>query len=221
MTGAATQRRRLAILALLAVARERGMSRDKLLDYLWSESDTDRARHNLNQLLHAERRHFGSPDLFAGVKSLRLNPEVIWTDVGEFEAALERDALEEAVALYRGPFLDGFFVSHAPEFERWVASRRDEFALRCRDALVGLAGRASAAGDATATVEWWRRAFDLDPLDSAVAGSLVRALSHAGDRPGALRYARRHAERLRDELDVAPDPEFLRLMGELGDRRSL
>src|SRR5574341_200438 len=38
-TGAARQRKTLAVLALLAAAGRRGMSRDKLLAYLWPDSD--------------------------------------------------------------------------------------------------------------------------------------------------------------------------------------
>ena len=45
------QRRRLALLALLATAGERGLSRDKVLGYLWSESSSENARHALEQLL--------------------------------------------------------------------------------------------------------------------------------------------------------------------------
>ena len=57
-TGTATQRLRLALLVLLAIARGRGLSRDKVLAYLWPETDLRRARHGLNQLLSAQRRHF-------------------------------------------------------------------------------------------------------------------------------------------------------------------
>ena len=59
LSGAITQRRRLALLALLAVAGAGGMSRDKLLACLWPESDAERARHVLNQLLYAQRRQGG------------------------------------------------------------------------------------------------------------------------------------------------------------------
>jgi hypothetical protein len=44
LTGAVSQRRRLALLALLAVAQDTGMSRDKLLGWLWPESEAERAR---------------------------------------------------------------------------------------------------------------------------------------------------------------------------------
>ena len=95
LTGAVTQRRRLALLALFAAAGSVGMSRDKLLAYLWPESDAERARHVLNQLLYAQRRQVGGDpggeELFLGRKTLRLNPAMIATDVGAFEEALAVD----------------------------------------------------------------------------------------------------------------------------------
>src|SRR5262249_1706411 len=100
LTGAATQRRRLAILALLAATRQVGLSRDKLVAYLWPESDAERARHVLNQLLYAQRRQFGAEGLFLGRKTLRLNPAVIWSDVAAFEQALDGGSVQEGIALY-------------------------------------------------------------------------------------------------------------------------
>ena len=44
LTGAASQPRRLAILALLARAGERGITREKIIGYLWPDSDDERAR---------------------------------------------------------------------------------------------------------------------------------------------------------------------------------
>jgi DNA-binding SARP family transcriptional activator len=215
LTGAATQRRRLALLALLAVAGERGVSRDKLVAYLWPESDAERARHVLNQLVYAQRKHLDVQHLFLGQKTLRLNRDVIWTDVGAFETALGDGALEEAVQHYAGPFLDGFFVRDAPEFERWVDRERTRLARRCTDALARLAEQAIAAGDRDGAVGWRRRAAELDPLDTSRTVSLVRALSAAGNRPEALRVARRHEADLRQELGVAPPPELTSLIQEL------
>ncbi|HET6342657.1 MAG TPA: BTAD domain-containing putative transcriptional regulator [Gemmatimonadota bacterium] len=215
MTGAATQRRRLAILALLAVARDRGLSRDKILGLLWPESEFDRARHTLNQLLYAQRQLFGDPDLFAGRKTLRLNPQAVWTDVGAFDDALDRGDLEEAVAVYRGPFLDGFFITRAPDFEHWAESQRTRLADRCHAALAALAERAMANGSLPEALRWLGRAFELDPLSTPVATRLVTALSRVGDRRTALGIARRHTEALRNELDAAPEHDFLRLVERL------
>jgi DNA-binding SARP family transcriptional activator len=216
LTGAVSQRRRLAILVLLAGARTSGMSRDKLVAYLWPESDAERARHVLNQLLYSQRRQVGDETLFVGRKTLRLNPSVITTDIGAFEEALERGALEEAVGLYAGPFLDGFFLKDAPEFEQWVDRQRDRYLRLCLHALTTLAEGAAVAGDSRTAIAWWRRSAELDPLDSTIALALVRALREAGDRPGALRQARQHAEALQAQLGVSPDPRFQAVIAELG-----
>ena len=84
-TGPASQRRRLALLAVVAAAGQRGASRDKLLSLLWPDSDAEPARHSLYQAVHAIRRSAGSDELFVGSNTLQLNAQLITSDVGEFE----------------------------------------------------------------------------------------------------------------------------------------
>jgi DNA-binding SARP family transcriptional activator len=212
LTGAITQRRRLAILALLAVARDRGMSREKLVAYLWPESDEERGRHVLNQLLYAQRREAGTPSLFVGKKTLRLEPSLIATDVAEFESAVEAGDLEAAVASYGGVFLDGFHLKDAPEFEQWADGQRLRLSRLYASALVALAARASAAGDTPVAVRWWQHAAQHDPLDFQTARGMVEALITAGDRPAAAMAARRYEEMVRAELGVEPDPGLSNLL---------
>lgn len=50
--GLAGQRKRLALLALLTVADDGGLARDKILAYLWPEADEDRARNTMYQFVH-------------------------------------------------------------------------------------------------------------------------------------------------------------------------
>ena len=205
-TGATTRRRRLALLALLAVARARGLQRDKIHACLWPASDAARARHGLNQLLYFQRSHLDGGDLFVGKKTLRLNRDAITIDVWEFEDALDAGAYEDAVRLYTGPFLDGFFLRNAPEFERWAEEQRRRLAKRCAEALGALAARATARGDGRDALAWWRRATELDPFNSDTVVRLIEACVATGDRVAAVRYAQDHAELLRAELGLNPDP---------------
>ena len=120
LTGAAGRRRALALLALVASARDDGLPRDRALALLWPELDSERARNNLKQLVFSLRRAL-SPDLFAATgPALRLDPNVITVDVWAYEKAIAEGALESAVARYGGPFLDGFNVPGLTEFERWI-----------------------------------------------------------------------------------------------------
>jgi DNA-binding SARP family transcriptional activator/TolB-like protein len=206
-SGLSHQRRRLALLALLAASGERGMSRDQLLGYLWPESIAANARHSLEQLIHSLRRALGE-SVFTGVNPVSLNSEVVGSDVTEFERALGRGALADAVALYAGPFLDGFYLDEAPEFERWATTERARLAERYAGALNRLAVDADSAGDHAAVVVWRRRLADSDPLSSRNALALMRALVAAGDKTSALKHARVYEALVQQELDSAADPSI-------------
>ena len=205
----AAQRKSLALLALLARAGPAGASRDKLMAYLWPEADGERAAHRLTQLVYSLRRAVGAESLFLGVAELRLNPTLISTDIAEFSDALDRGDAAAAVATYRGPFLDGFFVDGAPEFERWVDAERGDCARRLRAALESLAQAAARRGELSVAADWWQRLAQLDPLNARVAVACMEAAAAAGDRAGALELARTHERLMRADLDAPPEGAVL------------
>lgn len=214
-TGVSTRRHRLALLALLAGARGRGVTRDKLQAYLWPESDAEHARHGLNQLLYFQRHRLYDGGLFLGKKTLRLNPAVLTTDWWEFEDALDAGAYETAVRLYDGPFLDGFFLRGASAFERWVEDQRRRLHRRCAEAIAALANAAAVAGNHARALAWWNRAVALNPFDAAAVRHLVSAALAVGDRAAALQAARQYADLLRTELGLDPDPAVTQLIEHL------
>src|SRR5215207_7812664 len=124
LAGAAAQPRRMAILALLARAGERGVSRDKLLALLWPDADADRGSRTLAQALYALRKDLVAEDAIVGSKELRFDPALVSSDVGEFASAVARGDDARAADLYGGAFLDGFHVSGAGEFDQWVERER-------------------------------------------------------------------------------------------------
>src|ERR1051325_3677900 len=137
---AATQRRPLALLSLLAVAGARGVSRDRILGLLWAEHDPEKARHALTQTLYHIRRALGCDDLFLlSGANIALNPCRVGSDVEDFAAHVEHGEHALAVALYAGPFLDGFFLSGSSEFEFWVSQQRQAFVGSARAALSAIA----------------------------------------------------------------------------------
>ena len=213
--GAGAQRKALALLAVVAASREAGVGREKLAALFWPESDAEHARGALKQTVHVLRRQLGSADALLGTASIRLNPQVIESDVALFLAALDAGDAAAAVAHYAGPFLDGVHVDHAPDAARWIESERAELARRHADALVLLARAADARGAHDEAVGWWRRLQAVDLLNSRAAIGLMRALDAAGDRSGALQHARVHEALLREELGSDPDPAVAALAARL------
>jgi DNA-binding SARP family transcriptional activator len=203
----ALKRRRLAVLGLLAVAGDRGVTREKVAACLWPESPEEQARHALDQLLHSVRQHLPT-DPFVGPHPLRLNPVVVASDVGSFEAGLASGALAEAVRLYRGPFLDGFYLDNASAFERWSESERNRLAGEYMRALHRLARQAGEQGRHTVEIDWWQQLAAVDPLNERNVLGLARAMVEAGDQAGALQQAQAFDARVRQELGMAPTPDL-------------
>lgn len=219
LSGAAAQPRRLAVLALLARSGQRGLTREKLLGFLWADQEEERGRRALTQALYALRQELGSEDSITGAKDLRLNPDLVTMDVAEFSSALAEGRVEEAVQHYQGPFLDGFHLSGAEEFERWVDQERQALAQEYSEALRRLAVQSGERGDLDTAVRWWKRLAAHDPLDSRTSLALMRSLEAAGDRPGALQHARIHELLLQEHLDLPPDRDVAALAAEIRGRQ--
>ena len=202
VTGRPAQRHRIALLALLALAPDHRFSRDKLIALLWPETDAARGRSLLNASTYAVRSELGDGSLVSEGDDLRLAADVVRPDVVEFLEALQAGDPDRAAALYAGPFLDGFFLPDAEEFEAWVARERQRLAALYGKALAERAEAAEAAGDSRAAVERWRAYAALDPYDSEIALRVMRALEASGNRAGAIQYAGEHVRLLREELGV-------------------
>ena len=213
--GALREQLSLALLALLAVAGERGVSRDKLRAYLWPEADDDRAGRALAARVRGLCEALDAPVVVADGRELRLDPAHAQADVAEFEDALDRRDLLKAVALHAGPFADRFTLSGCPEFRRWAETERGRLEQRYRGALESLASDAMSVGDFRGAAHWWQRLAVIDPLSTHVALSLMNALAAAGDRPGAIAHAERHEALLRAEYRTQPNAAVLALAAKL------
>lgn len=205
LSGAASQRRLLAILTVLAAVGEQGISRDKLLALLWAEGEPEKSRHALTQSLYHIRKALGVERIFLSGSDLRLNSEVLGSDIADFNRALREGRLGDAVALYGGAFMDGFYLNGDPEFDFWVTAERDRFARSYAAALTELADEAARAGDHDAELGWRSRLADHDPLNGAAVAKLIACMVASGDRAGAIQHARAYEARMRDELDLPAD----------------
>jgi predicted ATPase/DNA-binding SARP family transcriptional activator len=144
-----------ALLGWLCYHIEQDHPREMLADRLWPDSGSDTAKHNLNQALYKLRQEFGEPDLrpqnlvLSNHLHVRLNSDLIITDVQTFRALLCRvnelgtlvdltesrgeriDLLSQAVDLYRGALLPGYY-------DEWVLIERERLALQFVDSVVSL-----------------------------------------------------------------------------------
>ncbi len=206
VAGPISQRHRLALLALLAAAPGRLMSRDRLLGLLWPENDDHSGRTLLNTTVHAIRKELGSETLRSVGDGLYLDPELLPSDLDLLEQHTRAGEAERAVAVCTGPFLDGFHLPDSATFETWLSDTRAEYHRWVHDLLDQLATSVETP-DPAVRVAWTERLCRHEPHSALAAVRHMRTLADLGDRPAALEFAHAFQERLRLDLEVGPDAE--------------
>jgi DNA-binding SARP family transcriptional activator/TolB-like protein/tetratricopeptide (TPR) repeat protein len=182
------------------------VGREKVLGLLWPEHPGDAARHLLSESLYVLKKALGEGAFVTVGDEVALNGTLVESDAARFEAAMEEGDAARAVALYRGPFLDGFYLTDAGEFERWVEGERSRLSRVYAGALERLAEEAEEGGDFLGAAAWWRALAAHDPYSSRVVLRLMHVLERGGEHMAALRAATDHQDFLREDVGAQPDP---------------
>ncbi len=236
VTGFATDKAR-ALLAYLAVESGRAHRRNALAGILWPALPQGRARQALRQTLSRVRRaleeHAHSPPLLlVDQDRIRLRTDGdVWLDVAAFEAFFsECDThshravgarrpcllrLERAVALYRGDFLDQFFLADTAPFEEWAMLKRDRLRQQAMAAFEVLANHYERRADYVRAQHYAWRQIELEPWCEEAHRQLMRQFALTGKRSAAFAQYEVCRRTLAEMLDVAPSRATKRLDGRI------
>jgi DNA-binding SARP family transcriptional activator len=210
----ASQQRRIALLSVLASSPGGSIGRDRAVGLLWPERDERSARHLLADSLYVLRRTLGDGAITASREMLRISPDHLWIDVVEFRKALNEERWVDALALYRGDFLDGFNLRNAPDFDQWALIERTRLRTSATRAASVLAGSLQRAGRIAEAIPIAERRLELAAHDEGALRDLVRLHVAAGNRARGASIARGFIERLALELGISPSPETMSLVHE-------
>lgn len=216
-----SRRRSTALLSFLASQR-RPLSRETVAALLTDEFETPHSSKHLSNALTELRQRL--PEYISvSRQSVAFNADLPHDiDTERFEGNLERalvlgdiDTLEEAVSAYRGDFLDGFVLPGAPEFEEWQIAERERLRAALLRGLSSIASLAVERGVPERGIAAARRYLALEPWSEDVVRQLMTLEAQAGHRALALSEFQRYRDRLRDELQVEPEPLTLQRYREI------
>jgi predicted ATPase/DNA-binding SARP family transcriptional activator len=190
----------------------------------WPEASTAQLRNNFHVTLHRLRKALGNGDWvqLSGDRYC-IDPAVLEElDVAEFERevaaarrALRRQQdgaaaqLEQALARYRGDFLDGEPVGD------WHVEHRDRLQRLYVESLTELGAAYAREERHAKAAEAYRRVLARDELHEEALRALMKALAETGERSQALRVYQRFADRMRKELEAEPGRDTTRLFERL------
>ena len=183
-------RKGLALLAFLAV--EGGyQQRDRLATLLWPGYGQRDARANLRRTLSSLNQALPGDWLLTTRQTIGLNPAAdIWIDVQRFRELSEQthwlQALIEAAELARGPFLAGFTLDDAPEFDEWQSQEAQYWSRQVGQLLERLARHHAGQQMWAAGVPFAQRWVALDSLNEEANRLLMLLYAQSGERNAAL-----------------------------------
>ncbi len=208
--------RGLALISYLLGKRE-GETRQALVGILWDTTEST-GRHRLRQELY--RLHSGPMKNHLEIERERIRLRDVDSDTSEFLRHLDEGAWNEAIALWRGGFMEGFRLNQAEAFEDWLLLEREtwcnrQILARTRRALV-----LEAAGDLSAAANDWRAVLECDPLHEEALKQLMRVLAAMGRWPEIEEVLASYRSRIHGELGLSPDAEILHLYERLKQRQA-
>jgi WD40 repeat protein/DNA-binding SARP family transcriptional activator len=206
-----------ALLFYLAV-NQRPYTRTALAGVFWPEVGEADARNNLRRVLPRLRALIGD--------HLRIDRQIVafdrqaayWLDVEHFTttltslaqatptAALDVPQLAQALTLYQGEFLAGFYVRAAPAFEEWVLAQRERLRLLALRGLSALADCYIAQGDHSAGLATTQQLLTLEPWSEAAHFQQMVLLAQSGQRAAALAQYEQCRTLLATEFGAKPLP---------------
>lgn len=135
------------------------------------------------------------------------------TDVAEFEAALREQRVADALRLRRGELLVGFDDDPSEAWSSWLNFERDRLRTAWRAAALSRLAEDLDAGEA---VELSARLLEADPLDEAALQAHMLWLARCGQGARARQAYAAFAQRLQQELGLAPGAALKALHDSLG-----
>ncbi len=218
-----------ALLIFLACHAGRLQAKEKLLTYLWEDSDQQAARYNLRHTLWIVKKLLADEEQeilhiakdFCGI----ADPANVNTDFGEFAAlydTLPEDdvaGLERLKALYRGDFLDGVYLKRCLEFNDWIFFQRESYQQKYFDVLHRLKDSYARRGDLPQKIELLAEMIQINPLKEELYVEQIKSYILQGDWERARTRLMCCTDMLRNELNESPGEELVELGQKIKQRR--
>ena len=200
---------------------------DHVLTTLWPELHPRTEQNHLHKAVHLARQTFsavlgreGRALIALSQGRYALHADVLQVDAVQFKRAVfdarwatklgdapaTQRHLEEAARLYSGDLLEDDDVSD------WIRPERERLRHDYRDTLRSLAAIYQREGDTARMTGVYGRLLTVEPYAEDAYRALIAAALQAGRRGEAVRLYQECQDRLRRELDLAPNPELEQLI---------
>lgn len=209
----------IALICLLALNERRYLSREKIIGYLWPDSNIEAAKYNLRYNLWLIKKNIvedKNHNLFLKVdndccsinKNYDFKCDII--DVMKFKPSIE-DSVESILKLkkmFRGDLLEGCYFNKCDEFNDLVIYERINFEQRKVKILQRLAEVYENEKRYDDCIEVLNEILEIEPYDEKMVLKLMDTYQKSGKRAVAINYFNKFSYSLSCSLGINPSNEL-------------
>lgn len=211
-----------ALFILLVLGQGRELPRNFIFNELWPNIERKRALDNFYSVWNNAEKMLGKiPYIERKGEFCRINPQLVSSDVAEFEKLTRRllteredsstllDVFAQIESLYRGALTPSELnIEH-------ITAQRSRFSAMYTDAMISAVDYALKIGDSKVALWFARKAMEEDGEREDVFYALIRAQVASGQRCSAIKTFFQCKEFLRENLGLDPSKEVTELYEQL------
>ncbi|MDD3169573.1 MAG: BTAD domain-containing putative transcriptional regulator [Eubacteriales bacterium] len=216
----------VALVCLLVLNKNRDMSREKIITYLWPDSDDEAAKSNLRFNLWNIRKAIpqscdGEDFIITGKDYCRINEKYPYecdktmldgVKVSQLEKVEELLKLKE---LFKGDFLEGLYLRNCNEFNEMILFERVVCQNKQVEILEKLIGLYEEQEKYEEELQILNEVAAIEPYNEQFAYQAVHIYGKLGNRTAAINYYKNFEIVLRRNLNTSPNDELKLLYKEL------
>ncbi len=199
-------------------------NREKVAYTFWEGSSKDAARYNLRYNLWSMNKIFKNankeeePLLEWNKSYLYINKNYDFEiDIKEYNNEIKKDdidlrSLMRLKSLYKGEFLEGFYLKESFSFNDWIFYEREKYQKKHIKVLKNLLNIYKEQKNYDKAISILEEMLRINSLDEDLYVSLIKIYIEKGDRISALQEYNRCIHVLRQELNISPKESTEKLL---------
>lgn len=208
----------IALICLLFMQKNLCLSREKILTYLWPDSNEEAARYNLRFNIWMIKKHIGKDEeekdfLIVNREFCEINSKYNFKcDVLEIKNLdlsknMDIQTLKSCKDLFTGDFMEGTYLSNCNEFNEIILFERRRFDDKRIKLLKKLAELYKTVNYETC-IEILKEALEQDPYDEDVAENIMQTYEISNKRSAAIFFYKEFKNKYLEGLGIQPSEKL-------------
>lgn len=216
----------VALVCLLVLNKNRNMSKEKIISYLWPDSDDEAAKSNLRFNLWTIKKTVpqsedGEDFIISGKDFCRINEKYPYhcdktmLDCFKVSQIENIEDLLKLKDLFNGDFLEGLYLRNCNEFNEMILFERVVCQNKQVEILEKLVGLYEDQERFEEELQILNEVMAIEPYDEHFAYQAIQIYGKIGNRTAAINYYKNFEIVLRRNLNTSPNNELKQLYKEL------